>query len=466
MENRLIKQDNKLQRSFGFWQTTSLVVGTVIGSGIFFKQGRVIAEAGDSKTALWAWAVSGIIALAGALTIAELSSRIPKTGGLYNYIAAVYGKFWAYVTGWTQVVFYGPALIATLGYFFSKLFINLLGIKTESIFGISLSVWITISIIIFLTIINLFENKIAGYFNITTTLIKLIPVGLLAAYGLIFGNSDALEQTVSAVSPSASGSGFGVAMLSALFAYDGWIIISAVSGEVKKPNRTLPKALTVGMIFVLIVYVLVTFGIIKTLPIDRLVELDSDAPFYIAKSAFGEVGGRLISITILISIIGTLNSKILTFPRIAYEMAVDDNSIFPKTLRKVGMYSRIPYNSVLMISVLAIILILFAGTYDVSDWAILITWVLYLMAFIGLFILRAREKGEESAYKVPLYPYIPIVAIFGAVFIISSTLMSAIANFQNGQPANLIGILISFGIVMLGAPVYMFLNIENKKPQK
>ncbi|MDR0898896.1 MAG: APC family permease [Lactobacillaceae bacterium] len=457
-----METENKLNRTFGFWSAISMVIGTVIGSGIFFKQGRVLAEAGSSTNAILAWIVSGFIALAGALTISELASRVPKTGGLYTYIEAPFGRAIAFLAGWMQVIFYGPAMIAAVAYFFGTLLLNLLGIPQDhKILGLSTGLLTGLATILFIAAINLFDNNVSRRFNIVTTLIKFIPVAGLIFYGLFFGRADALGQTVNHIANSTASSGFGVAMLSTLFAYDGWVIASALGGEVKNSSKTLPKALAIGMTFVLIVYTAVTWGVLKSLPAQDLVHLDTQAPYYIATKAFGDIAGKLMAVFILVSVIGTMNSKVLGFPRIVYEMAVENNFPFAKQFSKLGQKTKTPYVAVIFIAVMAIVMLFLAGAQDLSDWAILLTYIFYTVAFVGLFVLRKKHIGDDSEYRVPLFPVVPIVAIAGSIFIITSTLVAAVQGAANKDATQLIGIIISVVVVLLGYPVYKYLEHKN-----
>jgi APA family basic amino acid/polyamine antiporter len=450
------KNESQLNRTFGFWSTLSVVVGTVIGTGIFFKQGRILSEAGNSTNAILVWIVAGLISLSGALTLAELSSRITKTGGLYSYLEETYGKFWGFLAGWMQVIFYGPALISAVSYFGATLLLQLFGIDEKY------AVATALGLIVFLTLINLLENKVSEKISLLTTSIKLIPIIAIIVFGLFFGHQHALGQTVTVISSSANGSGFGVAMLSALFAYDGWVVAASIGGEIKNPGRTLPRALSIGMIFVLLVYVLISFGILKALPANEITKYDNLAPFHIINSAFGSLAGRLVNIAVFISIIGTLNSKILAFPRIMFEMADNGNFIFPNTFNKLGKRTKSPFVATIFIGFIASFMLLVAGAQDLSDWAILLTYIFYIFAFIAVFILRKRYKNDpKPEYTVPLFPVVPLIAIIGSFYIVVSTLISSFNNIQE-----LIGTLLSIGVVLFGIPVYYWIHQSKQSTKK
>ncbi len=236
----MIENEKQLKRNFGFFGTLSLVIGTVIGSGIFFKQGRVLQEAGSAKMALLAWFVGGVLTLSSAMSVAELGSEMPQTGGIYIYISKIFGKFWGFLTGWMQISFYGPALIASVSYFFSTLFVTFFKLPTKiTFFYFSMRSVVAVSILacILIALMNMLENRVSRTFAITTTVIKMIPIFALILFGLFFGKTGATGSAISVLSEQVDKGNFGVAVLSTLFAYDGWVIISNLGGEIKNAQK-------------------------------------------------------------------------------------------------------------------------------------------------------------------------------------------------------------------------------------
>ena len=252
------KNHVQLQRSLGLYSALSLVIGTIIGSGIFFKQSSILANAHTTTMAIAAWVIGGIITLTSGLTIAEIGSLFPHTGGLYVYIEKIYGKFWGFLAGWVQIIVYGPALIASLGAYLAILigaFFHFPRTWTPAIAIIS---------ILLISLFNLLSNRFGAALQIFTTLCKMVPIFLIIICGILFGDEHALGQVVS--NGQASIGNFGVAVLATLFAYDGWILIANLGGEIKNPQKILPLAIILGTSFVLIVYVLLTVGIFKAMP--------------------------------------------------------------------------------------------------------------------------------------------------------------------------------------------------------
>lgn len=436
----------ELRRSMGVWTGISVVIGTVIGSGIFFKQGQVLETAGGTNAGLAAWLIGGLITLAGGLTVSEVGSRIPETGGIYIYMKKLYGEFVGFLTGWTQVAIYAPAIIASVTAYFSQLFADFFGIPMQWVPVIG------IITLILITAMNSFDNRIASAFQVTTTSIKLIPIAALIIFGMFFGKADALGQTVAHVTSTASGN-FGLAILATLFAYDGWATLANLGGELKNPSKNLPRAIIFGLLIVILAYVGVTYGIYQAVPANQIVALDSQVPYTVAKQAFGQVGGKLLAIGILVSMAGTLNGKMLAFPRMVYAMA--DEGVLPRFLKRINK-AKEPIAALWTTAGLAMILIVISGADWLSDMAVFVIWLFYAATFCGVFILRAQDrkngvKQDTTLFKVPLYPLVPIIAIGGALFVLVNTL---IASFSM--------VLISFVFVAIGIPVYYYYQVKNK----
>lgn len=311
----------ELKRSLGLWSALSIVIGTIIGSGIFFKQGAVLDSAGSSTMAIFAWIFGGVITLTAGLTIAEIGSQMPYTGGLYVYIENLYGRIWGFLAGWMQVIVYGPAIIASVAGFMAIMMTNLFGLSSDWRIPLAL---ITI---LFIGALNLLENKVGAAFSVITTAGKLIPIAAIIIFGLLWGHHNAFGQTVGQVSQS--GGGFGVAVLATLFGYDGWILIANLGGEMKNPQKLLPKAIVIGITAVLVIYTLITVGVLRFLPAIMIHKLGDNATSYLATAAFGQMGGKLLSIGIIVSMMGTINGKILTFPRIVYATTSPSPAPFP-----------------------------------------------------------------------------------------------------------------------------------------
>jgi len=429
----VIEGQNNLKKNLGLVATMALVIGMVIGSGIFMKPGKVILAAGDSTMALIAWVFGGMITLAAGLTVSELGVQIPKTGGLYTYLNEVYGKLWAYLYGWMQTVIYGPATIGALGLYFSSLLLPFFGISD----GLKLP--IAVGSVFFMTGVNCLGTKYGGFIQTVATIGKLIPIALIVIFGLWKGNGQILGMT-SGVSPSI---GMGAAILATLWAYDGWIGVSFVAGEMKNPGRQLPKAIILGLGIVIVAYITINMAIMHVLPAAEIVTLDKMVASTTAGLLFGEMGGKLINIGILVSIFGALNGYILTNGRVPYAMALEGQLPASSILAKVPSSVGTPVNAMLLEAILATILMVFWDPDSLTDIAMFIMWAFYVSAFIAVFILRKRYPKAKRSYSVPGYPIVPMIAILGAFYIIVSMFMD--------KPMDA---MLAVGITIIGLPIY------------
>lgn len=428
---------NQLKKEVGLTLAMSLVIGTVIGSGVFMKPGKVIEYAGDSNMALLAWVLGGIITLAGGLTIAEIGTQIPKTGGLYVYLEEVYGKIWGYLSGWVQTIIYGPAIIAALGLYFGSLMANLFQ------WDASWKLPIGILSVLFLAAINSMGTKYGGFLQTAATLGKMIPITLIIVFGLWKGNSQILDMS-SGVATELS---MGAAILATLWAYDGWMLVGFVAGEMKNPGKILPQAIIGGLAVVTAAYLLVNVALLHVLSAAQIVQLQENAAGTAATLLFGEMGGKLISVGILVSIFGCLNGKILAFPRVPYAMAERGQLPASRLLATVHPTLNTPIAAIVLQVVIALIMMVASNPDRLSDIAIFSVYIFYIQAFFAIFILRKRNKGVKRAFSVPLYPFIPIVAIVGSAYVV----ISAIAN----NPKDMLA---AIGLTLVGLPIYWILS--------
>lgn len=380
------KENNELRRSLGFGSAISIVIGTIIGSGIFFKQASILDSAGSSTMAIAAWIFGGVITLTAGLTIAEIGAQMPYTGGLYVYVENLYGRICGFLAGWMQVIVYGPAIIASVAGFMSIMITNLFGIDAKWRIPVALITIIAIGLM------NFLENNVAAAFSVITTIGKMIPIAAIIIFGLFWGHQDALGQTVSEVNRSTGG--FGVAVLATLFGYDGWILIANLGGEMKNPQKLLPKAIILGISSVLVIYTLITIGIFRFIPANMIHSLGENTTSYLATKAFGEIGGKLLSIGIIISMMGTLNGKIITFPRIVYAMARRGDLPFSRLLSYVTPKGKSPIIATVFIIILATIMMLFFDPDHLSDLCVFTIYCFYLMTFFGYF--HSKEEKQQA----------------------------------------------------------------------
>lgn len=409
-----------LKKELGFAAALSTVVGTVIGAGVFFKASAVYATTGSEGLGLLAWVLGGVITLCAGLTGAELAAAIPKTGGMLSYIEHTYGTLASHLLGWAQTIIYYPANIAALAIIFGTQFANLFGLNSH---------WIMIVGIISavsLTFFNCLGSKIGGMVQTVSTICKLIPLALIVIFGLMQPNPVHVSLLPTAATSGAHGnvlSALGSGLLATMFAYDGWINVGNIAGEMKNPKKDLPKAISLGLLGIMIVYVLINVAFLMTLSVGHIAG-NNNAASDVAMRLFGPIGGKLVTIGILISVYGTINGYTMTGMRIPYVMAKEDRLPFSHLWKKLSAKSQVPVNASLLILVIAIIYML-SGKFDtLTDMLIFVIWIFYTMTFLAVFILRKREPNLERPYKVPGYPIVPAVALCGGLFIVINTLFT------------------------------------------
>ncbi|MGX7244452.1 APC family permease [Enterococcus quebecensis] len=430
--------ENQLKREISLFGAFSTVMGTVIGAGVFFKTASVVSFAQSPSLTIFAWVLGGVLTICAGLTSAELATAIPKTGGAVKYIEYTYGKLPGFLLGWAQSVIYFPANIAALSIIFSTQFIHLFHLSNGSLLPIAIGTGLSV------TLINLLGTKAASQLQSFTLIIKMIPIALIVLAGLFMPSN--VEVSLLPVK-SGGDSGFihalSGSLLATMFAYDGWLGVGTIAGEMKRPEKDLPKAIFLGLTFITIVYVLINIVFLKTLPIQQLsgnLNAASDA----SNQIFGAVGGKLVTIGILISVYGALNGYTMTGIRVPYALALEGMIPFSQQFQKLSKKFVVPYIAgIFQFSIAAIMM--FLGSFDLlTDMLIFVMWLFSLLIFTAVLILRKREPELNRPYKVPLYPVIPIVAILGGLFILITTLFTQT-------------ILASIGIsiTLLGIPVYM-----------
>ena len=287
--------NNELKKTLGLSAALSTVIGVVIGSGVFFKpQAIYTATNGGPGLGMIAWVLAGIMTITAGLTAAEVSAAIPKTGGMMVYIEEIYGKKLGFLTGWMQSVLFFPATIAALAVMFGQQSAGLLGNE-------SLSMPIALGIILLISVLNNISSKAGGMIQTVSTVCKLIPLVLIIVFGFIKGGgNNPIVQPLVAEGISPTGV-IGQLLVAILFAYDGWINVGAIAGEMKDPGKDLPKAIIGGLSLVMAVYVVINLAYLWVLPASELANVASPASA-VAEHLFGPMGAKFITVGILISL--------------------------------------------------------------------------------------------------------------------------------------------------------------------
>jgi basic amino acid/polyamine antiporter, APA family len=441
---------SELKRDLGVWGAASIVVGTVIGSGIFLVPKSMVLNVGSAEMVIFVFLFGGLLSLAGALTYAELSAAMPEAGGEYVYLREAYGPFFAFLYGWTQMWVAKSGSIATLATaFFTYLanffpvlesvvteftlpLLGLLTIKTGQIFAMG--------VIAFLAWLNYFGVRVGGNVQVGVTIVKVGLIVLLIVVGLTFpgGNTTNFTSQI----PAAGGiAGFFAALVAALWAYDGWNNVSMVSSEVKNPQRNLPLALVFGTLAVMGIYILANLAYFFVLPASGVAASDRVAA-EMMRQIWGSAGANAVSIAAMISIFAALNGSILTGARVPYAMARD--GLFFRSIGIVHPKYFTPANSIMAMSAWSMVLILSGGYDQLFTYVIFASWILYGMATASVIVLRRKRPDMPRPYKAVGYPVIPIVFVLVAAALIVSTL-------QKSPRESLLGL----AIMATGIPFYL-----------
>lgn len=407
---------DKLNKKYGFWTATAMVVGIVIGSGVFFKADDVlIASGGALPTALLAWLIGGLIMIFTAYVFSKIATKIEKVNGIVDYFEAAYGKKGGYNIAWFTALVYYPTITAVLAWVSGNYTISLLDLEE--------GVWIAALIYLLLIfLINILSPLIAGYFQVTTTLIKLIPLVAVAIIGTITGllNGQTIDSFTSKVTEVSNSGGLAVATLSTAFAYEGWIIATTINSEIRDAKRNLPKALVFGTILIVVVYIMYYLGISSIMPNSEVINYGDNTSMVAISRIFGNVGGTLLSIFVVVSCLGTLNGLMMGAIRGFYSFASRDFGPKPKIFGKVNKLTGMPLYSAFAGLVLTLLwLIVWYGSFngwykgfmDISELPIAFLYVIY----IALHIWVIKEFKELNIFQRFISP---IIASLGSLYII------------------------------------------------
>ena len=434
-------ENKQLQKNLGAAAALSTVVGMVIGGGVFFKPQAVYEITGGAPgLGMLAWVLAGIMTITAGLTAAEVSAAIPKTGGMMVYIEEIYGKKLGFLTGWMQSVLFFPATIAAISVMFGQQAAILLGNE-------SLVIPMTVGVILLIGVLNTFGSKTSGAIQTVSTICKLIPLILIIVFGFIKGGGDnPVVQPLVAEGISPTGV-IGQLLVAILFAYDGWINVGAIAGEMKDPGKDLPKAIVGGLSLVMAVYVVINLAYLWVLPANELAQYASPASV-VATELFGPIGGKIITIGILISVFGCINGYLLTGPRIIYTLGQQKS--IPVSFGKLNK-NGVPANATLLMSVLAALYALSGQFNLLSDLSMFAVWSFYVLTFIGVMKLRKTHPNLNRPYKVPLYPIVPLIAIFSGLFVVLNQLFFAGAKSTMMSVGGVI-------VTLIGLPVYSYMT--------
>ncbi|MFD0897787.1 APC family permease [Loigolactobacillus binensis] len=430
-------EQNGLKREMGLAAALATVMGTVIGGGVFFKVASVTSATGTANLTLFVWLFGGLLTICAGLTVAELATAIPQTGGAIKYIEYTYGKPWAFLLGWAQMLIYFPANVAALSIIFSTQLLNLFHLNPQLLIPLAIICGVSI------TLINFLGARVGGALQVLTLIFKLIPISLIIIFGLL--TRDPVHFTLLPLSAGPHQNfwtALGGGLLATMFAYDGWLNVGSLAGELRRPQRDLPLAIILGLALITLIYFVINFVFLRTLPLTAL-QGNLNAAADAARQIFGAFGGKLVTIGILISVYGAINGYTLTGMRVPFALAYEDQLPFSQYFCRLTPHTKVPYLAGLFELGVAIIMMLL-GSFDLlTDMLVFVIWLFSLLIFMAVFILRRREPDMPRPYKVPGYPLVPLFALAGGAFILLETLFT--------QP---VLALTGIGLTAIGLPLY------------
>jgi APA family basic amino acid/polyamine antiporter len=459
LERGAEKEQNKLSRRLGLTSAIMIVIGSVVGSGIFLTPSNVAAAVQIPGVMLFVWVLTGLLTLAGALTNAEIASQITDAGGQYVFFRVLYSDLIAFLYGWTTFIVYQTGSIAAIAVAFAKyfgFFVNLLH------FSPSLEAWqlpiignihpfadiglklMAISAIMLLALINYFGVHFGGFVQNVFTFLKVAAIAGIVFLGFIFGHGSVEHFFPLWGSPSSGTllSGIGVAMIATLWSYDGWNGLTYLAGEVKEPQKTIPRALIIGTVAVIIIYAVTNLAYLYVLPIAEIAKSNLVAAD-VMERVFSGYGGAIISLCVMVSTFGTVNATSMTTARVYFAMAKD--KLFFSGFSKVHPKYKTPGRSLMIQGVWASLLTL-TGTYDqLFTYVIFAGWIFFALGAVAVFIMRKKMPDSNRAFRVPGYPYVPIAFVVVATWFVVNTLLAQTAD-------SLVGLL----LLLVGIPFYLY----------
>lgn len=448
-----------LARRLGFTSAMMVVIGSVIGSGIFLTPQNVAATVQVPGVMLFVWVLTGVLTLAGALTNAEIANEIPDAGGQYVFFRVLYGDLLGFLYGWTTFIVYQTGSIAAIAVAFARYFgyfvdlptlspaleawqIPLIGnIHPLEAMGVKL---VAIGSIGLMAVINYFGVQFGGFVQNLFTSAKVLAIGGIIVLSLGFGNGSIGHFFPLWGSPSSGDllAAIGVAMIATLWSYDGWNSLTYMAGEVKDPRRTIPLALVLGTIVIIVIYVVTNVAYLYILPIGEIASSKLVAADVVEKILPG-LGGGLIAAVVMVSTFGGVNATSMTTARVYYAMAAD--RLFFRSMAVTHPRYRTPGRSLIVQAVWASLLTL-SGTYDqLFTYVVFASWIFYALGAAGIFIMRRKMPNPRRSYRVPLYPVVPLLFVGVATWFVVNTLIQQTAD-------SVVGAL----LLLAGVPFYLY----------
>lgn len=445
----------ELVRGLNVWHATSIVAGTIIGSGIFLVPAEMMQAVGSAGLVYLAWIVGGFLSFFGALTYAELGSVRPFSGGEYVYVRDAYGPLAGFLYGWTWFVIAKPASIATvtagivrvLGTFHAFHFLPQTILSLHLAAGRTLDITyghlVAVAATILITGLNYVGVRKAGDFQFAFTVLKVGMIVGIALVALMASSGSWSNFGTHFAGAKGGMAGFMAALVAALWAYDGWNDLNMVSEEIERPERSIPIALIAGVGLVAILYMGMNAGIQRALPAETIARAAVPAAAA-SEAALGHFAITLVSIGMVISMLASLNGTVMSGGRIPFAVARD--GYLWRALGEVHPKFHTPALALVIQAVVAIVLVVAGGAFrELFSLAIFAEWLFYMVAASTIFVFRRREPEVNRPYRTAGYPLVPALFIVTAAILLCYTFASNLRN-------SIAGLI----VILLGVPVYLW----------
>ncbi len=438
-----------LPRVLGLWDVVMIVVGGVIGSGIFLSPSEIAAVLPAPLFMLAVWVVGGLFSYFGALAFAELGAAMPEAGGVYVYLREAYGPLLSFLFGWTLFLVIDSGAAATLAVAFSHnilpRFVEMTGLGKKLVAA---------GFIAFLGAVNYVGVRWGSRLQNLLTYVKTAAIGLIVVAVFFFAKGRGNPANFVEPSPGPLNFGllgaFGVGLIASLWAYKGWEAATYSAGEVKDARRNLPLGILIGILAIIGIYVLANLAYLYVLPADRIAASEGRVALDAMEIVNGPFGASLIAFLILFSILGAANQTILCSPRVYFAMARD--GLFFKKVAECHPRFLTPHVSIVAISLWSIVLTLTGTFRQLFTYVIFGQWIFFGLTVAAVIVLRRKYPGLERPYKTWGYPVTPVLFILAALYVAAFSLKSAFGNALFG-----------LGIIGLGVPAYLYWKRKSDK---
>src|SRR5687767_7459691 len=396
-----------LRRVIGFFGGTAVIVGITIGSGIFRTPPTIAGLVPHPLVIIGLWTAFGLISVCGALAVAELSSLLPRAGGVYVFLREAYGDAAAFVFGWLYVLVTTPAAVAALSTVFAEFLLNLLGVSADA----STIQLIAIAAIILLTVANVRGARVGTAVSGVTTVVKVTALAAIILGAFLLGKGSLSHLAEGGV---VHGNGLARAVASVIWTYDGWIAVSMIAGEVVAPERLMKRIIITGMLVIVTLYVGANLAYLYMMPVPVMAQQKEAIARTVMTAIAGPGGGIAIMLAIMTSVFGALNGNLLAKPRVAYAMA-RDGLIF-SFLGKIHLRWSTPWAALLIEGAVAIIMVLLLRDFDtLTTYFVVVEWAALIFAVGAVFVLRRKMPDAPRPFRTPGYPWVPLFFVLGTI---------------------------------------------------